>query len=362
MAHNLEIVNGNTHMVFRANGGTPWHELGHGIADGMTAEQIQQNPQYGLDFEAILEQAGKEISGVWQPTEGYFDLCRYRNGVLEDVLSVVGRNYNPAQPKQLAKWTDQIANVSDGKAILESAGVLRNGREIWFMMSYGDLVLPYDSSKYKKYLILSTSYDQKSRTNIRTCTTRVVCNNTIMAAFGEAGRVIRRKNTKNNIQELDDAVTNLKKQDNYFEAFETLANTLARTPFNKDQFAKLVEILTPAQPDKKGNIPTRTVNKRDEMISLLDSTPGAMPGTALGALHAITDYTNHYMPVRGHGGDDGLRTMKRAEAYVAQEELQQSALDLIVAATKEQWGTLQLNQIAKDSKSDTPTLDSILAG
>jgi hypothetical protein len=49
MAHNLEIVNGEAQMAYRASAGKPWHGLGVPVSDDMTPQQMMEVA--GLDWE-----------------------------------------------------------------------------------------------------------------------------------------------------------------------------------------------------------------------------------------------------------------------------------------------------------------------
>ena len=362
MAHNIEIQsNGTASMAFRAAGGTPWHSLGNALPDGMTAEMAQQDGTYGMNYEVRLQEAFADLDGVKTSIPKSHAVVRYFDGIARDVLSTVGDWFSAVQPAQLAMWADKLAGVSDGRAMLETCGVLDGGRKIWFLMSYGDFLVPGDASPIKKYLLLTTGYDGTTKCTIRTVAERVVCHNTMDVALREGGTSIKRKNTKNNVVELDNAVNALTECDNYFQAFEQMVDKLTRTPFSPDQFSRLVAILMPAKDE--ANVPTRTTNRRDELNSMLQTTPGAQPGTAWGAWNAITDYVSHNMGTRGVDQTDGTALAERraVQSMTIGHDFQQKALDLILAATTENYGSLVLNQIARDSSSATPLLDSILA-
>ena len=48
MAHEIEMVNGQAQMAYRASKGLPWHGLGVPVSDEMTPQQIMEAA--GLDW------------------------------------------------------------------------------------------------------------------------------------------------------------------------------------------------------------------------------------------------------------------------------------------------------------------------
>lgn len=335
--------------AFRGGAQTAWHKLGNEITFDTAVENLAV---CGLDWHAQVEQAFAYNSNLdrYSPIDGAYSVNRYNaSNNFMNAVSVVGGRFTVMQPAELAQFGDTICEASNGKAMLETGGCLDNGRKVWFLFKHnGVQQFQGDSSAFQNYFLLWTGLDGSTPTEILLTPTRVVCNNTLSLAVKGAQRKISVRHTQSGHTRLAEAVRVLGSADNYFNKFNELYNTLTNKAFTKPQFEMLVKLLMPAKDEN--DVSTRTKNNRANLLAQWDTTPGAMPGTAAGAINAISYYEEHLSPTRGVEGNQLLE--RRAENSVSLT-MTQSALDLVLAATLEQ---RNLNSIS----SSTPLLNSLL--
>lgn len=351
MAHMIET------MAF--HGATPWHKLGTVLDSKMPAQDALQLA--GLDWTVDTRTAYGLCGGMFVPIANANAVHRVNaDGSDRDCLGVVGDRYQPIQNTELAEWCDALSLASEGRAYAEALGSLDGGKRVWVLMRHnGDegIKVPGDDSRMDKYLLCCSSHDGSLQLQMRLTAVRVVCQNTLSAALRDNDNVISIRHTSGAQARLDAAIRAVGKVDSYFEGFAKLADEMTRTRMTRDSFESIVAALTPVPADKP--VPAVTQNKRDEMMRLLDTTPGAQPGTAWGAWMALTDYADHYSAVRGANGD---ATERRAQQQLTTAQtFKQTSLDLICAATKEGWGALQLQSIVDKTTDGRALLADILA-
>lgn len=348
---------------------TPWHKLGTIIQDKLTA--MQSLNVAGLNWTVDLRPAYGLVGGLFQAIPNAQAVHRVNvDGQDVDTLAIVGNRYQHIQNTEIAEWCDALSAASDGRAYVETAGSLDGGRKVWFLMRHnsGNIKLPGDDSEIAKYLLVCSSHDGSMNLRLQLTPVRVVCNNTLSMALSSAdatarkgkgdrlSNVINIRHTAGAKPRMDDAIQAIGDVDSYFDGFTKLADALTRTPLSRPQWEQMVKLLLPTKDEDK--VPTKTKNQRDALSGLLDTTPGAQPGTAWGALQAVADYADHHAPTRGGSSEVERRADRQLGAVV---ELKQNALDLIVAATKEQWGSLQLAAIVDKTAGNSDLLADIIS-
>lgn len=191
MAHEISMFEGVAEMAYA--GATPWHGLGQKVEADAPIEvwreqaglnwQINRSPvQYGVPGE------GKYIDGKFvlgQELKPYADSHVLWRSDNHKPLSVVSDTYKVVQPEQMLEfYRDLVAN--EGFQI-ETIGSLKGGRRIWAMAKTNIEAEVLHGDNVKAYLVLVTSCDGSLATTGMFTSVRVVCNNTMQMALGEAG-------------------------------------------------------------------------------------------------------------------------------------------------------------------------------
>ena len=76
-------------------------------------------------------------------------------------FSVVSGRYKPVQPKEILEFFRDLLAMHNMK--MHTAGSLMNGGRIWCLAQTGDVHKVLGVDRVDSYLLLSTSYDLRSR-------------------------------------------------------------------------------------------------------------------------------------------------------------------------------------------------------
>ncbi len=278
MAHNIMTYTGRQ---------AAWHALGVVAGKHQTwAECCAATP--ALNFQVykarLQDHKGRAIDawGMFRDSdEGVF-------------LGTVGEDYTPIQHQSGFELIDALMGTSDG-AHYETAGSLGLGERVWGLADLG-LVAKIGADEQKGYLLFATGHDGSMSFQLRTCMTRVVCQNTLNVAMGERTRskfMIRHtRNAQNRIQSAQDALQSVRGE---VATVESKLNFLASRKITRDSLETIMGRLFPKNEGAK--FQTRRENVLAEVLSLYESndrdTFPEFRGSAYNLLNAVTEWTDH---------------------------------------------------------------------
>lgn len=293
MAHNLEQRDGRASVVYV--GETPWHTLGEKLDPGATVEEAFTKSRLNYPVQLGFIQARLSYDHTPVRADGYRAIMRGDNGA---VLGVVSPRYTPVQNAELAALA-QVFNT-DGRVTVETMGVLGIGERVWIQARWsnplelpgGDTLLPF--------LVITTSHDGRHPVSVFNSVTRVVCQNTLNAAFhdGKNHHTIRHTgDMRTKLLEVGRALGASDRAINEFGAYASFLQSKTVTVAEAEAFwLRLV-------PNDSG----RSKNIRTALADSFESAPGAQ-ATRWGLVNAVSHYVDHKRAVRGAGGDTGRLT------------------------------------------------------
>lgn len=270
-------------MVY--NGEAPWHKIGVQIPKFTSAlDALRMAEMDWVVQKRPLFTVGK--SGTVS-APGYVALVREKD---DAVLGVTSPRYEPLQNTEVA---DVVQGILDtGRASIETAGSLRNGKIVWYLMDLSVQEDVVDGDGVKLYGIVSNGHDGKRAVRIGYTPIRVVCNNTLAASESDLRtrtiRVTHRGDVVGSVEAIADSM------DLASASFSMTLSTyrkLARAQINSADLKKYVEDALGLKEDQS----TRAKN----IISLVEwkATNGVgnerHVGTVWGAYNAITEYLSH---------------------------------------------------------------------
>jgi hypothetical protein len=173
MAHELEInENGTARFAYAIGGGVPWHRLGVPLEGLQTVEAILAAA--GADYDVHLTR----VAAVDE--DGNFIVDKYGKPIIIDDsratirdngdgtfngLSTVGTRYVVKQNKEVAQRALAVVGASEGEAVVDTAGVLQDGRRFFMTIDLGSLVIdPMGvNDRIARYLVVSTGMTEFGR-------------------------------------------------------------------------------------------------------------------------------------------------------------------------------------------------------
>lgn len=174
---------------------TPWHGLGE-ILDDYPQDWAEARKLAGLEWEPIPTGTYRKvpfINDAGEPDVRFEELPDYN--VIErsdngNVLAVKAETYELFLNADLGPLLEQFVKASGGRLQYETAGSLDGGRDVWALLREPEpFVVPGDpNGAVLPFLAAQNSHDGGGALRIQRLQTRIVCNNTSMAADREAAK------------------------------------------------------------------------------------------------------------------------------------------------------------------------------
>lgn len=254
-----------------------------------TAPTSAEALQYaGLDWEVVPKNVYDE-NGLIIPE--YVANTRTSDN---SVLGIVTKRYKIVQNKSAVEFTDAL--VDDGMRF-ETAGSLRNGKQIWLLGKLPSQYLVGDETEL--YLCFTNTHDGSGSVRVFVTPIRVVCSNTLNFALKEARRSWSVRHTGDINAKLLEAKETLMLTNKYMAELNVMADKLAVTPMSSEAVNKALPIILdkPKDADKK-QLERYEQQKNEIMVCMMRPDLANFVGTAWGFLNAIADYADHAEPFR----------------------------------------------------------------
>lgn len=269
----------------------PWHGLGNRLPANQPIEVWQQ--QAGMAWQI------KETPVLFNVSdEGGLHLkaspdakLLYRSDT-HAPLSVVSKRYKVVQPHDVLEFYRDLTQA--GGFELETAGVLKEGKKLWALAKTGQETTLRGGDRIGAYLLLATSCDGTLCTTAQFTSVRVVCNNTLQLAVGNASGAVKVPHSTIFDPQLVKQALGLGLS--AWERFVTDIKQLAARPIHKFEAMNfLVDVLgdpelpLAEQPNQKALHSVYALYSGQGMGTDLSSANG----TAWGLVNAVTQYVDH---------------------------------------------------------------------
>lgn len=306
----------------------PWHGLGTQVSDALTPDEMLVAA--GLDWTVSRRSIfTTQTPGDIQAVEGTLKTNDWGLLVRDSdnkILGPCGKNYIPMQNTEVFRFFDKF--VKAGHMKMETAGSLDGGRQIWGLAAINQGFALPGGDEVNGYLLLNQPHVWGKSLTIMFTPIRVVCNNTLTQALGQAGQ----RFTMSHIRQFDQDViqkaeTALGLATHQLDAFKVTAELLARVSYQEKQVTEYIaKLFSPALAESGGEI-TRDQFTRsaDEVYNCIHTQPGAelSEGSWWSALNAVTFYVDHKA---GRNRDAALNSAW----FGPRAALKRKALDLAV--------------------------------
>lgn len=264
----------------------PWHGLGTMVEEApVSADALRLA---GLDWTVRQEPV---FDGEGRIIRGYRANVRDSDG---SVLGIVGERYRVVQNADAFSFTDGLIG---GGVRYETAGSLREGRQIWLLAKMPERLIAGD--EVEPYLCFTNSHDGSG--GIKVCMTpiRVVCNNTLNLALGSARRIWTLRHTENVHDRLDEARSCLFRANEYMSGLAEYAEHASKLRLlDEDIKAILNELFPVTERSTEREKANAERCKTEFMVCYYASDIEKFRGTAWGIINAASDLVTHSMPHR----------------------------------------------------------------
>lgn len=192
-----------------------------------------------------------------------------------------------------------VMTEASGPAVWKTAGTLRDGRQVWGMLRLpGDITIKGISEElYVPFMSVSNTFDRSGGVRAAVHWTRVVCANTLGAAFAEAPRSWSIRHTKSVKGRLAEARTALGIAYTYGEHLAELSAELLDLQVTDHHFTRFSRELLPMTPEALDSPKVREniMGLRDGLYHVWDTAENLanVKNTAYGAYQAVVEWEQH---------------------------------------------------------------------
>ena len=338
MAHNIATINGKAAMAFSGDRKAIWHELGQAVGQNTVEWKVIAN-----EAQLLWKTVKKPLFSRQPVTNAVFELPdmvavhRDNDG---GYLGTVGKGYELIQNEEMFRYVDDLLEAENG-AHWDTAGALGNGANIWGLARLPEVSrIKGTVDVTENFLLFLGSHDGSTANEAKLCRTRVVCQNTLRVALGEAGKALKFKHTRNVRFRMDQAKKIWLGIHEDIREQEEKENLLATRLMTGETMVSVLNKLFPENPLAKGDARRRGIVEM--VLELFASNDGGLipeiKGTAYNMLNAVTEYADHFRGVRITAGRQGMtETQARAEnaLFGTGDSLKNSAVAVLLEETKD---------------------------
>ncbi len=298
MAHNLSF-NSQTGEWEVFTRGASWHSLGQITKDCQTWEDAMRLA--GLNWTVSKRQL--QYNGIEVPAWGLFRDDKFEPE--EAFLCSTSQTFEAIQNHYMFSFLDVMVE-SDGKAAYEAAGSIGGGIQVFALVNLGAAFeIGSRGDRYENYLCFVEDRSGKRAAKCFITSVRVVCANTLERAYSGANDTQSVKfNHRQNIHSKMFAAADLFSGARMnLDLLRGKLGYLAQQDLTGQRVQLIMDTLFPVE---EGEETMRRANVITDILNLFEKNDDNMfpeiRGTAYNLLNAVTEYVDHYQPVRRTNG------------------------------------------------------------
>lgn len=319
MAHNINYNQQTEKHSFFSVKQKAWHGLGQIIEDYPTSAeaikyagldyQVEKRPLFTYDTENF--NGNSEVDLIIPEIEVPDFYATMRTDT-EQVLGVVGKDYNIVQNTDAFSFFDSIVGAKDG-VLYETAGALGKGERIFITAKLPDYIRIGRDDCIEKYLFLTTSHDGYGSITAAFTPVRIVCANTLNAALRNHSNSIKIRHTASAQDRLKQAHQLLGITNILAIELEEVFNHWSKIRITDTSVKRLVQLAMAPNREtflnvQSGNVSEFSTAYNNIVSSVMEyaliaptQQEATTKGTLYGAYNAVTGY---FQNVRNYKDDE----------------------------------------------------------
>lgn len=307
MAHNIYFNEKTQQHSFFSVKQKAWHNLGQIVEDYPNSEEALNFA--GLNFEVEKRKLFTFGNDIFNPDAKLINHFATVRTDTNQILGVVGKDYEIVQNKQAFTFFDAITGKNDG-VFYETAGALGLGEKIFITAKLPDYIKVGSDDLIEKYIFLTTSHDGSGSITAAFTPIRIVCNNTLNAALKNCSNVFKIRHTQSANETLKQAHKIMGISNQLADEMENIFNHWAKIKITDKQVLRLIEkALAPnkeaLQAIEEGqsellSTSFKNITENDFEYAMCNETQQmtTTKGTLFGAYNAVTGYLQNVKSYR----------------------------------------------------------------
>jgi phage/plasmid-like protein (TIGR03299 family) len=299
MSHELEIVNGVASFAYNAENGDPWHRLGTPM-DGLQTLDEMLHASRADRHVTKFDVYAMTPDGFTHLPDAAATFMPSVDGESWDYLGVVGNEYPVVQNRTSAELALTVVGASKGDAVIDTMGVLYNGKRFFAYIDLGSLVIDPTgvNDRIARGLGVLTDHVGQTSVTLANTNTRWVCNNTVTFGLTTARSVYRCRHTSTVEQQMVEAQAALRISTKWSAEFVKQAEKLLAVPADHDTVNLVFNTVWPV---KDADTPRKEANRSKRSATIHRLYDGPTNAQAVGhngwaVYNAFGEYLDHYRP------------------------------------------------------------------
>lgn len=264
----------------------PWHGLGTPVEEALTsADAIRlAGLDWTVESKPIFTDGGIEIPGYKANTRD----------IDSSVLGIVSDRYRIVQNAEAFDFTDSL--IGEG-CKYETAGSLLDGRKIFLLARMPERDILGD--QVDPYICFTNNHNGTGAIQVCMTPIRVVCQNTLNLALGQASRKWSTRHIGDMQSKLAEAKYTLQLANDYMDNLAVTADQLAHTKVTEEQVMKILDELFPVSTEDSDRKKNNVTEVKDQFIKCLHADDILkFQNTGWGLVNAASDWMSHTAPRR----------------------------------------------------------------
>jgi len=295
---NLERHNGKTSFAYNESTGIPWHRTGQPMAGYQTMDAMLEAAHADYNVEVVpVYVAGPDGTLVEVETRKATARTNPHTGDYQP-LAVVGNRYVPVQNREVLERALAIVGASNGDAVIDTLGVLDDGRRFFSAIDLGALIIDPSGAadRIAQYLLVYTSHDGSVPITYSHTDVRAVCQNTGRMGLATAQATYKAKHTVGFSVRLEEAQQVLNLSTQWAAEFERMAEQMLAVPMTAGRLDKVIDAAYPAEKA----VSDKQQANRDDIVATIKhiytgpKNMGAVGNNGWAAWNAVVEFLDHH--------------------------------------------------------------------
>lgn len=303
----------------------PWSVMGTHLKPSSATNLTKALADAGLDYEvrttevvAVDRAEGEPLAfGTFTEAPKARAIVRPVNGV-DTVIGISGTRFRPIQNRDAFGIATDLCG--DFGAKIDGLADFRHGGASVMALTLPEGITLHtpdggeDATNLN--LLVKNHHDGSGALSFMLTPVRMACTNVLPYAAKNARMVWKVSHTPNADQRHALAVTAIKEALGFAKEFTVQAQAMVDTPMVDAEFAKIVAGLWKVDADATGKVADRKRDIQAQVMALYQESPTLthVRGTRWGGYNALTEYLDHFRPVKG--GGEKAQQVARAEGQI----------------------------------------------
>jgi len=293
------MIEGEASFAYRKQGGAPWHRLGVAVDGHKSGAEMLQLAK--ADYEVtLLPVRYITPGGVLLEMEDRFITARVNEDGSVVPFETVKNRYRVVQNATVLDKALNVCGASKGDAVMDTCGVLKDGREFFATIDLGTLILdPHGvADQIGRYLVVHTSHDGTTPITYACTDIRAVCKNTVRMGQAIAKSTLTARHTVNYERALDEANEVLNISTEWARSFKTTAEKMLAIPVPAGSH-KIDRVLNGLWPEKDADTDRKKENREEILTNVRSLFANRKNAAGYGyngwsLFNAVGEYYDHH--------------------------------------------------------------------